>query len=78
MADEVIRVAAFDTIQFDDGDWDGPNRDEDVMTYKAKHGGASITVKKNGAVVFDADYDQGKQVRIVGSTVHLPEGGVPD
>ena len=78
MADEVIRVAAFDTIQLDDGDWDGPNRDEDVMTYKAKTGAASITVRKNGAVVFDVDYTQGKQIRIVGNTVHLPEGGTPD
>ncbi len=78
MADEVIRVAAFDTIQLDDGDWSGPDRDEDVMTYKSRSGGASVTVKFGGAVVFDADYTQGKEIRIVGNVVHLPEGGVPD
>ena len=78
MADEVVRVAAFDIVQLDDGDWDGPKRDEDVMTYKSKHGGASITVKRGGAVVFDADYGPNKEIRIVGNTIHLPEGGVPD
>ncbi len=74
MADEVIRVAAFDTIQLDDGDWSGPDRDEDVMSYKAKTNGVSLTVKLGGSVVFDSDFNKGKEIRIVGNVIHLPEG----
>jgi ribonuclease HIII len=80
MASEVekLRVTTFDTITMEDGEWDGPKRDEDVMSYTAKTNGVSITIKKNGTVVFDADYNKGAQIRIVEDVVHLPEGGVPD
>lgn len=78
MAGEVerVRVAAFDTITMEDREWDGPKRDDDVMTYTAKINGCSITVTKNGKVVFDSDYNKGAQIRIVEDVVHLPEGAV--
>ena len=77
MADEVLRVTTFDAIQIDDGDWDGPDRDEDVMSYKSKTGAASLKITRGSTVVFDADYPRGKQIRIVGNVVHLPEGVIP-
>lgn len=80
MASEVefVRVARFDTITMEDGEWDGPKRDEDVMTYTAKTNGVSITVKLGNTVVFDADYNKGAQIRIVEDVVHLPEGRISD
>ena len=75
---EVVRVATFDIITMEDGEWDGPKRDEDVMTYTAKTDGVSLTVKRGGTEVFDGDYNKGKQIRIAGNVVHLPEGAVPD
>ena len=71
---EFVRVATFDTITMEDGEWDGPDRDEDVMSYKAKTNGVSLTVKRGNSVVFDADYNKGKEIRIVGNVIHLPEG----
>ena len=71
---EFVRVAVFDTITLEDGEWDGPKRDEDVMTYTAKQNGVSLTIKRGGTVVFDADYNKGAQLRIVDNVVHLPEG----
>ena len=78
MASEVefLRVTTFDTITMEDGEWDGPNRDDDVLTYKAKTDGVSLTIKKGGNVVFDGDYSKGKQIRIVEDVVHLPEGAI--
>jgi hypothetical protein len=73
---EVVRVAAFDTITMEDGEWDGPDRDEDVMSYKAKTNAVSLTVKLGGSVVFDGDFNKGKEIRIVGNVIHLPEGAV--
>ena len=73
---EVVRIVTFDTITMEDGEWDGPDRDEDVMSYKAKTNGCSLTVKRGGTVVFDSDYNKGKEIRIVGNVVHLPEGAV--
>ena len=80
MASEVefVRVATFDTITMEDGEWDGPKRDEDVMTYTAKTNGVSITVKLGNTVVFDGDYNKGAQIRIVAHVVHLPEGRTLD
>jgi hypothetical protein len=74
MADEVLRVTTFDTVELDDGDWDGPKRDEDVMTYKSKHGAASIRITRGGSPIFDKDFPANKEVRIVGNVIHLPEG----
>ncbi|HVS82715.1 MAG TPA: hypothetical protein VHE60_13375 [Pyrinomonadaceae bacterium] len=73
---EFLRVTTFDTITMEDGEWDGPDRDEDVMSYKAKSDGVSLTVKLGGSVVFDGDYNKGKQIRIVDNVVHLPEGAL--
>ncbi|HEY0544907.1 MAG TPA: hypothetical protein VGC91_05870 [Pyrinomonadaceae bacterium] len=75
---EVLRVAAFTTVEFEDGDWDGPHRDEDTMSYKSKVGAASVKVTLNGTTVFDRDYPRGKTFSIVGNVIHLPEGSVPD
>jgi|GEM_PF-2581993 len=71
---EVVRVAAFDIIKMEDKEWDGPKRDDDVLSYTAKINGCSLTVMKNGKVVFDSDYNKGAQIRIVEDVVHLPEG----
>jgi hypothetical protein len=71
---EVVRVVTFDTITMEDGEWAGPDRDEDVMSYKAKIDGCSLTVKRGGGVVFDSDYKKGAEIRIVGNVIHLPEG----
>jgi predicted RNA-binding protein len=71
---EFVRVAAFDTITMENGEWDGPKRDEDVMTYTAKTNGVSLTVLLGGKKVFDGDYNKGAQIRIVEDVVHLPEG----
>lgn len=71
---EFVRIANFDVITLEDGEWDGPKRDDDVMTYTAKQNGVSITVKRGGTVVFDSDYNKGAQIRIVENVVHLPEG----
>ena len=71
---EFLRVTTFDTITMENGEWDGPKRDEDVMSYTAKTDGVSLTVKLGNTVVFDGDYNKGAQIRIVEDVVHLPEG----
>ena len=71
---EFLRVTTFDTITMEDGEWDGPKRDDDVLTYTAKSDGVSLTIKKGANVVFDGDYNRGKQIRIAEDVVHLPEG----
>ena len=71
---EVVRVVTFDTITMEDGEWSGPDRDEDVMSYKARTDGVSLTVKRGGGIVFDSDFNKGKEIRIVGNVIHLPEG----
>jgi hypothetical protein len=73
---EFVRVATFDTITMEDGEWAGPDRDEDVMSYKARSDGVSLTVKLGSNVVFDADFNKGKEIRIVGNVIHLPEGRI--
>jgi hypothetical protein len=78
MADEVLRVTTFDTVELDDGDWDGPHRDEDTMTYKSKHAAASIKITRGTATVFDKDFPGGKEIRIVGNVIHLPEGATAE
>jgi len=75
---EFVRVAAFDTITMEDGEWDGPDRDEDVMSYKARTNSVSLTVLLGGNKVFDGDYNKGQEIRIVGNVIHLPEGALPD
>ena len=71
---EFVRVAVFDTITMENGEWDGPKRDEDVMSYTAKTNGVSLTVLLGGKKVFDGDYNKGAQIRIVEDVIHLPEG----
>jgi hypothetical protein len=74
MADEKLRVVAFDTVQLDDGDWDGPHPQGEFLTYTSKHAAASIKVTKDGKVVLDADYGARKTVLIDDDVIHLPEG----
>ena len=74
MADEKLRVVAFDTVELDDGDWDGPHPQGEFLTYTSKHAAASIRVTKGGKVVLDADYGARKTVLIDDDVIHLPEG----
>jgi hypothetical protein len=74
MANEKLRVVAFDTVELDDGDWDGPHPQGEFLTYTSKHAAASIKVTKSGKVVLDADYGARKTVLIDDDVIHLPEG----
>jgi hypothetical protein len=76
---EKLRIIAFDTVQIEDGDWDGPQQNEDVMTYKSKNPTASIKITRGAATVLDADFTKaGAQIKIVGNVIHLPEGLGPE
>ena len=76
---EKLRIIAFDTVQIEDGDWDGPQQNEDVMIYKSKVPTASIKITRRAATVLDGDFPKaGTQIRIVGNVVHLPEGLGPE
>jgi hypothetical protein len=74
MADEKLRVLAFDTVQLDVGDWDGPNPNGEFLTYTSKHAAASIKVTKSGKTVLDADFGAKKTVMIDDDVIHVPEG----
>jgi hypothetical protein len=74
MADEKLRVTTFDTVALDDGDWDGPQAQGELLIYKSKHDLASIKVMRGAHVVFDLDYGGGKTITIDGNVIHLPEG----
>ena len=75
---EILRVTTFTTVEFEDGDWDGPDRDDDMLTYKSKNNAASLKVTLNGVAVFDQDYPKGKKITIDGNVIHLPEGAGPE
>ena len=74
VADEKRRVVAFDTVDLDDGDWDGPTPHGEFLTYTSKSPTASIRVTKGGKVVLDGDYGVRKTVLIDDDVIHLPEG----
>jgi hypothetical protein len=74
MADEKLRVVAFDTVELDDGDWDGPHPQGEFVSYTSKHAAASIKVTKHGKVVLDGDYGAQKTLLIDDDVIHLPEG----
>jgi hypothetical protein len=74
MADEKVRVIAFDTVDLDDGDWDGPHVQGEFLAYTSKHAAASIRVTKGGKVVIDGDYGARKTLLIDDDVIHLPEG----
>ena len=77
MADEKMRVVAFDTVDLDDGDWDGPTAHGEFLSYTSKHAAASIRVTKGGKVVLDGDYGARKTVLIdddVNSSARDSEG----
>jgi len=74
MAAEKLRVLAFDTVQLDDGDWDGPHPQGEFLTYTSKHAAASIKVTKLGKTVLDADFGARKTVLIDDDVIHIPEG----
>jgi hypothetical protein len=76
---EKLRIIAFDTVQIEDNDWDGPQQNEDVMTYKSKTATASIKITRGGSTVLDGDFRKaGTQIKIVGNVIHLPEGLGPE
>ncbi|MGH7839372.1 MAG: hypothetical protein ACREQC_16315 [Candidatus Binataceae bacterium] len=74
MADEKLRVTTFDVVALDDGDWDGPTAQGELLIYKSRHDLASIKVTRGASVVFDQDYAGGKTITIDGNVIHLPEG----
>jgi hypothetical protein len=74
VASENMRVITFDTVDLDDGDWDGPTPHGGFLTYTSKHAAASIRVTKGGKVVLDGDYGARKTVLIDNNVIHLPEG----
>jgi hypothetical protein len=74
MANEKLRVVAFDTVELDDGDWDGPTAHGEFLTYTSRHAAASIRVTKNGKQVLDGDYGAKKTLMINEEVIHLPEG----
>jgi hypothetical protein len=74
MATEKLRVVAFDTVELDDGDWDGPTPLGEFLTYTSKHAAASIRVTKGGKQVLDGDFGAKKTVLINEEVIHLPEG----
>ena len=73
-ADEKLRVLAFDTVELDDGDWEGPAPHGEFLTYTSKHAAASIKVTKSGKTVLDADFGAKKTVMIDDDVIHVPEG----
>ncbi len=76
---EKLRVIVFDTVQIEDNDWDGPQQNEDVMTYKSKNPTASIKITRGATTVLDGDFPKaGTQIKIVGNVIHLPEGLGPE
>jgi hypothetical protein len=74
MASEKVRVIAFDTVDLDDNDWDGPQPHGEFLTYTSKHAAASIRVTKGGKVVVDGDFGAKKTLMINEDVIHLPEG----
>jgi hypothetical protein len=74
MASEKVRVVVFDTVEMDDGDWDGPHPQGEFLTYTSKRAAASIRVTKSAKVVLDVDYGAKKTVLIDDDVIHLPEG----
>jgi hypothetical protein len=71
---EKLRVAAFTTIEMEDGDWQLQPQVEDVLKYKAVGGSSSLTVKHGATTVFDQDFKADQVITIVGNVIHLPEG----
>jgi hypothetical protein len=78
MAGEVLRVTTFDTVEFEDNDWDGPHPVGELLTYKSKSPTSSLKVTRGGKTVFDKDYAKGKTITIDGNVIHLPEKPGPE
>lgn len=74
MASEKVRVIHFDTVDLDDGDWDGPHPQGEFLSYTSKHAACSIRVTRAGKVVVGGDYGARKTVLIDDDVIHLPEG----
>jgi hypothetical protein len=74
MPTEVIRVATFSTVEFEDRDWDGPHIVGDVLQYKSLSPTSSLRVTLNGKAIFDKDYPKGKTITIDDDVIHLPAG----
>jgi hypothetical protein len=72
MKNERLRITTFDTVVFEDGDWDGPHAQGEFLIYKSKNNTASLKVTRGTTVVFDLDYDRDKTITIDGNVIHLP------
>ena len=55
---EILRIVAFDTVQIEDGGWDGPHQNEDVMTCKFQNPIASIKLTRGAGTVFGRGFHQ--------------------
>ena len=75
---EVVRVATFTSVEFEPGDWEGPHREDDLLTYKSRTALASLKVVRDTTVVFDRDYPKGKIITICANVIHLPEGDLAE
>ena len=75
---EVVRVATFTSVEFEPNDWDGPHREDDLLTYKSKSALSSLRVMRESTVVFDRKYPKGKTITICANVIHLPEGDLPE
>lgn len=71
---EVLRVTTFDTVEFEDKDWDGPKAQGELLTYTSRVTGASLKVTRGGKTIFDKDYGAHKTITIDGNVIHLPPG----
>jgi hypothetical protein len=71
---EVLRVAVFDTVEFEDRDWDGPKPLGELLTYTSLSPTSSLRVTRGGKAIFDKDYPAKKTITIDGNVIHLPVG----
>jgi hypothetical protein len=75
---EIPRILVFTTVEFEDGDWDGPHIQGDFASYTAKNNAASLRITLNGKPIFDKDFGKGKTFYIDDDVIHLPEGAKAD
>jgi hypothetical protein len=71
---EIPRILVFTTVEFENGDWDGPRIQGDFASYTSKNDAASLRITLNGKPIFDKDYGKGKTFYVDDDVIHLPEG----
>jgi hypothetical protein len=75
---EVMRVTTFDTLEFEDRDWEGPKAHGELLTYTSRTASASLRITRGGKAIFDKDYAAKKTIVVDGNVVHLPVGAGPE